>query len=383
MEALRELINNFKPKFDKGKKLERFKFLFDAIEAFFFVPNSETTKGSHIRDVVDLKRTMGIVVLALIPLFLFGIWNVGYQYYLSIGHLNEDFVYQFGFGFYKVFPMLLVSYFSGYIVEVLYAKIVKRDVSKGLFVTSLLLTMLMPINIPLWLVAVSMAFTILIKEFYGGTGKNMFNPTALAFCFIFFNFPNQMSSSSWVCLPGEGKLITDGFVNTTPLFSAVSGNFQNLPSFFDLFFGMTPGSVGESSKFLILIGATILIFTGIGSWRIIFSALFGGILMSILFNFIAATVLMRVDVFTQLLLGNFLFGVVFMSVDPVTASKTNIGKFIYGFLFGLLAITIRILLPLEVDGMVFSLLISNILVLAIDYLVVYYNIKKRINRIYH
>lgn len=379
MKSLRNYLDKIKPQFQKGGKLEKFHSTFEAFETFLFVPDKVTFKGSHIRDALDLKRTMSVVIIALLPALLFGMWNVGYFHYNSIG-LDAGLMECFFYGFLKTLPIIAVSYITGLGIEFIFAQSRGHEVNEGFLVSGMLIPLVMPIDIPLWMVAVATAFAVVIgKEAFGGTGMNIFNPALLARAFIFFAYPGRITGDFvWISELTGGQGIIDGFSGATPLALAAAGS--TLPAMSDLFFGFVPGSIGETSKLAILIGAFILIISGIGSWRIMLSSLLGGLFMGFVFNLIAANHYMQIDAFTQIMLGSFLFGIVFMATDPVTACQTNKGKYIYGFLIGLFAIMIRVFNPAYPEGTMLAILLMNAFAPLIDHYVVEANIKRRLKR---
>jgi Na+-transporting NADH:ubiquinone oxidoreductase subunit B len=382
MKALRKQIDKIKPMFTKGGRFEKFHSTFDAFETFLFVPDKVTSKGSHIRDAVDLKRTMSFVLIALVPSLLFGMWNVGYQHYLSIGQAGSIFEL-FWFGFIKVLPIIIVSYASGLAVEFIFAQYRGHEVNEGFLVSGMLIPMVMPVDVPLWMVSVSTIFAVVIgKEAFGGTGMNIFNPALLARAFIFFAYPAKITGDViWTAGLSAKEGIVDGFSGATPLsHAAANHDISSLYSMSDLFFGFIPGSIGETSKLAILIGAIILIVTGVGSWRIILSSLLGGLFMSFIFNMVGANAYMSIDPISQLLMGSFLFGIVFMATDPVTAAQTNKGKIIYGFLVGVFSIIIRVFNPAYPEGTMLAILLMNTFAPLIDHYVVEANISKRLKR---
>lgn len=382
MKALRNYLDKVKPHFKKGGKFEKLHSTFDAFESFLFVPNKTTFKGSHIRDAVDLKRTMTVVIIAMIPALLFGIWNTGYQHFLSLGQENVGLGAIIGYGLIKVVPIIAVAYIAGLGVEFIFAQYRGHEVNEGFLVSGMLIPLVMPVDVPLWMVAVASIFAVVIgKETFGGTGMNIFNPALLARAFIFFAYPAKITGDTiWTGGLSKGVGIVDGFSGATPLSKAASGAIDKLPSLQDLFFGFIPGSIGETSKLAIIIGAVILIATGIGSWRIILSGLLGGVTMTLIFNAFAVNAYMHIDPLTQILMGSFLFGMVFMATDPVTAAQTNRGKWIYGFLAGFFAIMIRVFNPAYPEGTMLAILLMNAFAPLIDYYVVEANIKKRLKR---
>ena len=381
MKALRNYLDKIKPQFKEGGKFEKLHSTFDAFESFLFVPDKTTVKGSHIRDVIDLKRTMSMVIIAMIPALLFGIWNTGYQHFLSLGQ-QADFMQIVGYGLIKVIPIVAVSYIAGLGVEFIFAQIRHEEVNEGFLVSGMLIPLVMPVDVPLWMVAIATIFAVIIgKEAFGGTGMNVFNPALLARAFIFFAYPAKITGDTiWTGGLTKGEGVIDGFSGATPLSKAASGAIDQIPSLHDLFFGFIPGSIGETSKLAILIGAAILIITGIGSWRIMLAGLLGGVTMTLIFNAFAANAYMTLSPLTQVMMGSFMFGMVFMATDPVTASQTNRGKWIYGFLAGLFAIMIRVFNPAYPEGVMLSILLMNAFAPLIDYYVVEANIKKRLKR---
>lgn len=381
MKALRNYLDKIKPQFKEGGKFEKLHSTFDAFESFLFVPDKTTFKGSHIRDSIDLKRTMSIVIIAMIPALLFGIWNTGYQHFLSLGQ-EVDFMQIVGYGLLKVIPIVAVSYIAGLGVEFIFAQYRHEEVNEGFLVSGMLIPLVMPVDVPLWMVAIATIFAVIIgKEAFGGTGMNVFNPALLARAFIFFAYPAKITGDTiWTGGLTKGEGVIDGFSGATPLSKAASGAIDQIPSLHDLFFGFIPGSIGETSKLAILIGAVILILTGIGSWRIMLAGLLGGVTMTLLFNAFAANAYMTLSPLTQVMMGSFLFGMVFMATDPVTASQTNRGKWFYGFLAGFFAIMIRVFNPAYPEGVMLSILLMNAFAPLIDYYVVEANIKKRLKR---
>ena len=381
MKALRNYLDKIKPHFREGGKFEKLHSTFDAFETFLFVPDKTTFKGSHIRDAMDMKRTMSVVIVAMLPAFLFGIWNTGYQHFLSLGQ-QAGFWQLIGYGLQKVLPIVAVSYIAGLGVEFVFAQVRKHEVNEGYLVSGMLIPLVMPVDIPLWMVAVASIFAVIIgKEVFGGTGMNVFNPALLARAFIFFAYPAKITGDTiWIGGLGKGDGVIDGFSGATPLSKAASGAIDQLPSLHDLFFGFIPGSIGETSKLAILIGAAILIITGIGSWRIMLSGLLGGISITLIFNAFAANSYMTLSPLTQLLMGSFLFGMVYMATDPVTAAQTNRGKWIYGFLAGFFAIMIRVFNPAYPEGTMLAILLMNAFAPLIDHFVVEANIRKRLKR---
>jgi Na+-transporting NADH:ubiquinone oxidoreductase subunit B len=376
MKALRNIVDKIKPNFQKGGKLHLFRSTFDAFETFLFVPNHVTHKGTHIRDGIDLKRTMIFVVIALMPALFFGMYNVGYQHFLSQGQ-QVGLWGNVWFGFLKVFPIIVVSYISCLAVEFVSAQITGHTVNEGVLVTGMLIPLVMPPDIPLWMVAVASVFSIIFsKEVFGGTGMNFLNPALVARAFIFFAYPANITGEKvWIA----DKL--DAFSGATSLGNAAAGQFDKIPDMQTLFFGLIPGSIGETSKIAILIGAVILVWTGIGSLRIMISAIIGMLATGFLFNAIGSNAYMGLPPMQHLLMGGFLFGVVFMATDPVSASQTPTGKIIYGFFIGFFTMMVRVINPAYPEGTMLAILLMNVFAPLIDYFVVQSNIKRRLKRV--
>lgn len=386
MKPLRKLLNRIKPHFEKGGRLEKLYPAFNAFETFLFVPGDTTPAegGVHIRDAIDLKRTMIIVVVSLFPCLLFGMWNVGYQHSLALGITDFSIWQNFIYGAGKVFPIIIVTYAAGLGCEFIFAIIRKHKVNEGFLVTGSLIPLVMPVTIPLWMVAVATIFAVIIgKEIFGGTGMNILNPALTARAFLFFAYPTKMSGDEvWVSTAVEkGQQLVDGFSGATPLGVAAAGNADKIPGIWESFIGIIPGSIGETSTLACLIGAAILLYTGIGSWRIMLSVFAGGLVMSVIFNLISSNTLMQISPLHQLVLGGFAFGAVFMATDPVTAAQTNKGKYIYGFLIGLLAIMIRVFNPAYPEGMMMAILFMNVMAPLIDHYVIHANIRRRLKRV--
>jgi Na+-transporting NADH:ubiquinone oxidoreductase subunit B len=379
MNALRNYFDKIKPAFEKGKRLYFLHSTVEAFESFLFVPNIVTGKGTHIRDAMDMKRTMTAVIVALMPALLFGIWNVGYQHYLATS-ANADFWMVFGFGLKKVLPIILVSYIVGLGIEFAAAQMRGHSVNEGFLVTGLLIPMIMPATIPLWMVALATAFAVVIgKEVFGGTGMNVFNPALLARAFIFFAYPSYISGDKvWIALDGEQMI--DGISGATALAQARTGMTFSEYQISDMFLGLIPGSIGETSTVAILLGGALLLFTGIASVRIMLSVFVGGLACGLLCNAIGFNDYMAMPAYYHLIMGGFAFGAVFMATDPVTSSQTHTGKWIYGFLIGMLAVLIRVFNPAYPEGMMLAILFMNGFAPLIDYYVVQANIKRRLKR---
>lgn len=381
MKSLREKIDNIKIHFTEGGKFEKLRSVFEGFESFLYVPNTVTTTGAHIRDSIDLKRVMSIMILALLPPLLFGMWNTGFQHYRSVG-VEAGFLQTFWFGFVKLLPLIIVTYVTGLAIEFISAQIRGHEINEGFLVTGILIPMIVPIDIPLWMLALATAFAVILgKEIFGGTGMNIFNPALIARAFLFFSYPKWITGDKvWIEGLNQGKGVIDGFSGATPLSLLAQNHTESLPSFMEMFIGTIPGSVGETSKIAILIGAALLILTGIGSWKIITSVFAGGIFMGILLNIIGANEYMQLPFYYHLVMGGFAFGAVFMATDPVTGAQTETGKWIYGFLIGLLAILIRVVNPAYPEGMMLAILLMNVFAPLIDHYVVEANIRKRLKR---
>ena len=376
MNFIRKNLDKIKKPFEKGGKLEKFYPAFDAFETFLFVPNHTTKSGSHIRDAVDLKRTMVTVIIALIPALLYGIYNTGYQYFIQTG-LEFTFLDAFLHGLYKILPMIIVSYVVGLSIEFGFAVYRGHPVNEGYLVTGLLIPMIMPVDMPLWMLAISVIFAVLIgKEAFGGTGMNILNPALTARAFAFFAYPTYMSGDKvWV---SEASNI-DAISGETILGALAGG--QNIDySSMQMFWGSIPGSVAETSVLFVLIGAALLLYTGVGSWRIMLSSIIGASLVGFLFNLWGANDLMSFEWYNHLIVGGFAFGIVFMATDPVSAAQTQRGKWIYGFLIGALCILIRVFNPAYPEGVMLAILLMNVFAPTIDHYVIQSNINKRKKR---
>ncbi len=370
--GLRKIVDNMKPAFSEGGKLSFLASTFDAFETFLFVPNTTTSKGAHIRDCNDMKRTMIVVVLALLPAFLFGCFNTGRL--VGLEGFNA-----FAYGLVRILPMVCVSYIVGLGIEFAYAQSRREEVNEGYLVTGLLIPMIMPVSTPLWMVALGVAFAVIFgKEVFGGTGMNVFNPALTARAFVFFAFTPQMSGeevwySKWSMMGAQ----VDGVSGATALEQlATKGEMQWSAA--DAFLGFIPGSFGETSTLCILIGAAILLFTGIASWRTMASVFVGGLATGYLFQALGVT---EFPAYYHLLVGGFAFGAVFMATDPVTSAQTNAGKYIVGFMTGALAVLTRVVNPAYPEGMMLAILFMNALAPTVDYFVVEANVKRRKNRI--
>ena len=404
MKALRNYIDKLKPHFEKGGKLEKFHSVFDGFETFLFVPNTTSKSGVHMHDARDSKRTMSIVILALVPALLFGMYNIGYQHNLALG-TDPGFFQTFLFGLLAFLPLMIVSYVVGLGIEFVTAQIKGEEIAEGFLVSGILIPMIMPIDTPLWMIALATAFAVIFaKEVFGGTGYNVFNVALVARAFLFFAYPSHMSGDE-VFVRTKGIFgfgspeIIDGVVQTADGFSGATMLGQlaitEAPSFtsslftsindgavslMDMFLGFIPGSVGEVSTLAILLGALILIVTGVGSWKTILSVFVGGGATALLINQFAVNPVMGMTPLYHFVLGGFAFGAVFMATDPVTSARTEKGKWIYGFLVGALAVAIRVFNPGYPEGMMLAILFMNAFAPLIDFYVVDGNIKKRIKR---
>ncbi|MDR3140834.1 MAG: NADH:ubiquinone reductase (Na(+)-transporting) subunit B [Tannerellaceae bacterium] len=397
MKALRNYLNKIKPNFEEGGKLSMFRSVFDGFETFLFVPNTTSKSGVHIHDSIDSKRTMTLVIIALIPTLLFGMYNTGYQHNLAIG-ANPGFWITFLFGFLAVLPKIIISYGVGLGIEFVVAQWKKEEIQEGFLVSGMLIPMIVPIDTPLWMIAVATAFAVVFaKEVFGGTGYNIFNVALVTRAFLFFAYPADMSGDKVFVRTADtfgigGGQVADAFSGATPLGQIgiagkeLIGSFQatdvlgNPLTTLDMFIGLIPGSIAETCVPAILIGAVILIVTGVASWKTIVSCFIGGAAMAAVFNLIGTTVVMTISPLDHLFLGGFAFGAVFMATDPVTSARTETGKYIYGFLVGAMAIIIRALNPGYPEGMMLAILLMNIFAPLIDYYVVEGNISRRLKR---
>ena len=395
MNKLRNLVDKIKPDFEKGGKFEKLHSVFDGFETFLFVPNTTSKRGTHIHDAVDSKRTMIMVVLALVPALLFGMYNVGYQHFMAIGQ-DAGFWATFWFGFLSVLPIILVSYIVGLGIEFVVAQIKGHEIQEGFLVTGFLIPLIVPVDTPLWMIAVATAFAVIFaKEVFGGTGMNIFNVALITRAFLFFAYPSAMSGDKvWIRTQDTfgfgGGQVVDGFSGATPLGQIatsasptiqITDMFGHHFSFMDAVTGFIPGSIGETSVIAIAIGAFLLLLTGVASWKTMLSVFAGGTFMALIFNhFGPDTAAANLPWYYHLVLGGFAFGAVFMATDPVTSSRTETGKWIYGFLIGVMAIVIRVLNPGYAEGMMLAILLMNIFAPLIDYYVVDANVKRRLKR---
>ena len=376
-------MNKVRPLFDKGGKLHAFRSLYDGMETFLYVPNTTSRTGVHIHDAIDSKRIMSIVVISLLPALLFGMYNTGYQHYLAAGHLEgSSSADLFIYGFIAVLPKILVSYIVGLGIEFAWAQMKGEEIQEGYLVSGMLIPMIVPVNCPLWALAVAVAVAVIFaKEIFGGTGMNIFNVALVTRAFLFFSYPSVMSGDGvWIAgesLLGFGYDLPDTFTQATPLAMAAQGG--DMPySISDMILGFIPGSIGETSVVAIAFGAAILLWTGIASWKTIAGVFVGGILAAMLFSATGSTPLAWYE---HIVLGGFCFGAVFMATDPVTSARTETGKYIFGFLIGVMAIVIRVMNPGYPEGMMLAILLMNMFAPAIDYCVVSRNISKRKRRL--
>ncbi|MBE6282756.1 MAG: NADH:ubiquinone reductase (Na(+)-transporting) subunit B [Mediterranea massiliensis] len=384
MKALRNYLDKIKPNFEKGGKLQAFRSVFDGFETFLFVPNTTAKTGTHIHDAIDSKRIMSMVVIALMPALLFGMYNVGYQHFNATG-AEGSFIEMFAYGFLAVLPKIIVAYLVGLGIEFVVAQWKGEEIHEGFLVSGILIPMIVPVDCPLWMLAVATAFSVIFaKEVFGGTGMNIFNVALVTRAFLFFAYPTKMSGDVvWVSgdsIFGLGQQV-DGLTVATPLgIAATSGA---APEFsMDMVYGLIPGSIGETSVIAIALGAILLLWTGIASWKTMGSVFVGGAVMALIFNAVGpeGNAMAQMPWYEHLVLGGFCFGAVFMATDPVTSARTETGKYIFGFLIGAMAIIIRVLNPGYPEGMMLAILLMNIFAPLIDYYVVESNISRRAKR---
>lgn len=391
MKFLRDQIDKIKPTFSEGGKLSFLHSTFDAFETFLFVPNHTTQNGAHIRDGIDLKRTMFTVIVAMLPALLFGLWNVGHQQSLALTGTDGALWDNFFVGLIQTLPIIIVSYGVGLGIEMGFAQFRGHPVNEGFLVTGMLIPLCMPPDVPLWMVGLATAFSVVIgKEVFGGTGMNLLNPALTARMFLYIGYPSSMSGDSvWTFLP-EGSKTVDGYSGATNLGELASATAEGKPwsddilsaSIMDSFWGNIQGSIGETSVVACLIGAAILIVSGVGSWKIMLSTILGGLFMGWVFNISGANgAYMDMPAYYHLIIGGFMFGAVFMTTDPVSAAQTEKGKWIYGFLIGVLTVLIRVFNPGYPEGIMMAILLMNVFAPLIDYYVVQSNIKTRLNRV--
>jgi Na+-transporting NADH:ubiquinone oxidoreductase subunit B len=397
MKFLRNTLDKAKHSFEKGGKYHKYFYLFEAFDTFNYSPNTVTpTSGAQVRDAVDLKRFMMTVVISLIPCLLFGVWNVGFQHFQALGQTAtaSDIIW---IGLIKVIPIVLVAYTAGGLVEVVFVVARKHPLNEGYLVTGMLIPLVMPPDIPLWQVAVASIFAVVIaKEAFGGTGMNILNVALTARAFLYFAYPLQISGEVWTYLP-KGAETVAGYSGATPLAIANqastdgenvvqalntfgAGWANDIYSFSNMFFGFMPGSIGETSTLMCMIGALILVITGVGSWKIIFSVFAGAYGMGAFLNLVAVNEFMAMPAHYHLVIGGLAFGAVFMATDPVTAAQTERGKWFYGLLIGMLTVLIRVFNPAYPEGIMLAILFMNVFAPLIDYVVVSANKKRRLKR---
>ncbi len=388
MKFIKNFFEKTEPLVQKGAKYHWLHSVHDGFFTFLYVPKKTSKSGTHIHDHIDLKRTMSIVVLALVPALLFGMYNTGFQHFKAIGELASiGFFEMFLYGLLKVLPIVIVSYGVGLGIEFVFAQFRGHEINEGFLVSGMLIPLVMPIETPLWMIAVATAFAVIIgKEVFGGTGMNIWNPALVARAFLFFAYPAQMSGIKvWVSLSETDKVV-DGFTGATPMADAAAGHLNY--SVADAFFGFIPGSIGETSTLAILLGAVLLIITGIGSWKIMVSTFAGGAIMGLILNAFAGSAGLSPEIATyfgmpfwhHLILGGFAFGAIFMATDPVSGAQTDKGKWIYGFFIGFIAILIRVINPAYPEGMMLSILLMNTFAPLVDHYVVQGHIKRRLKR---
>ncbi|MBR0202688.1 MAG: NADH:ubiquinone reductase (Na(+)-transporting) subunit B [Bacteroidaceae bacterium] len=385
MNSLRKYFDKIKPNFEEGGKLHAFRSLYDGFETFAFVPNTTSGVGSvNVHDAIDSKRIMSLVVIALVPALLFGMYNVGYQNALAAGQLeNATFWGMFFFGFLAVLPKLIVSYVVGLGIEFTVAQWKNEEIQEGFLVSGIIIPMIVPVNTPLWMLAIAVAFSVIFaKEIFGGTGMNILNVALVTRAFLFFSYPSSMTGDDtvWVAqnaICGLGFNVPDTFSAATPLGEIAAGATALSTSMFDQVVGLIPGSIGETSVIAIALGACLLLLTGVASWKIMLSVFVGGGLTGWFYN---ALGLSPLDACQHIVLGGFCFGAVFMATDPVTSARTEGGKWIYGFLIGFVAVTVRVLNPGYPEGMMLAILLMNVFAPLIDYGFVNANISKRAKR---
>lgn len=397
MKFLRNQLDKVKHSFEKGGKLEKYYYAYEALDTFLFAPNTTNdVKGAQIRDAVDLKRLMMTVIIAMVPCLLFGIYNVGHQHFQAIGQPGALFGDKIWIGIIQVLPIVVVSYGVGLGIEFVFAILRKHAVNEGFLVTGMLIPLVMPPDIPLWQVGVATAFAVIIgKEAFGGTGMNVVNVALTARAFLYFAYPTDISGSVWTYI-GDAQAVA-GYSGATPLSVAAdavatgenvvaslntfgAGWNEGVFTLQNLFIGLRPGSVGETSTLMCLIGALILIVTGTGSWKIIVSVFGGAYAMGLLLNLLGSNVYTQMPAHYHLVIGGLAFGAVFMATDPVTAAHTETGKWIYGFLIGLFTVLIRVFNPAYPEGIMLAILFMNIFAPLIDYFVVSANKKRRLQR---
>ena len=382
MSFLRNYLNKIKPNFEEGGKLHAFRSVFDGFETFLYVPNDTAKTGVNIHDSIDSKRIMSMVVIALMPAMLFGMYNIGYQNYLAAGTLaTASFCEIFAYGFLAVLPKILVSYIVGLGIEFAWAQWKGEEIQEGYLVSGILIPLIVPVGCPLWMLALACAFSVIFcKEIFGGTGMNLFNPAIAARMFLFFAYPSKMTGDQvWVAqdqIFGLGNALPDSFTAATPLGQIAQGVTPD-SSVLDMAIGLIPGSIGETSVIAIAIGAVILLWTGIASWRTMLSVFVGGAALALLFQQTGKSDMIW---WHHFVMGGFAFGAVFMATDPVTSCRTTTGQYIYGFLIGAMAVIIRVMNAGYPEGMMLAIFFGNMIAPTIDHFVVERNISKRLKR---
>ena len=381
--SLRKYLDNIKPTFEKGGKLHAFRSVFDGLETFLYVPNTTSVSGTNIHDAIDSKRIMSFVVIALLTALLFGMYNIGYQNFAAAGKLAEaSFWNMFMFGFLAVLPKLIVSYVVGLGIEFAWAQWKGEEIQEGYLVSGIIIPMIVPVSCPLWMLALACAFSVIfVKEIFGGTGMNIFNVAVAARMFLFFSYSSAMTGDRvWVAtnsIFGLGNTLPDAFTAATPLGQLATGSMPDA-SLADMIIGFIPGSIGETSVIAIAIGAVILLWTGIASWKTMGSVFAGGIVMAVLFHALGMT---PIQWYEHIVLGGFCFGAVFMATDPVTSARTEPGKYYSGFFIGALAVIVRVMNPGFPEGMMLAIFFGNMIAPLIDYCVVQRNISRRAKRV--
>ena len=381
MKALRNYLNKVKPNFEEGGKLHAFRSIFDGFETFLYVPNDTAKTGVNIHDAIDSKRIMSMVVIALMPAMLFGMYNVGYQNYLAAGTLaTASFLEIFCYGFLAVLPKILVSYIVGLGIEFAWAQWKGEEIQEGYLVSGIIIPLIIPIGCPLWMLALACAFSVIFcKEIFGGTGMNLFNPAIAARMFLFFAYPSVMTGDQvWVArdsIFGLGNTLADGFTAATPLGQVAQGVAPDV-SVLEMAIGLIPGSIGETSVIAIALGACLLLWTGIASWRTMLSVFVGGAVLALVFQSTGQSMVW----WHHFVMGGFAFGAVFMATDPVTSCRTQTGQYIYGFIIGAMAVIIRVMNAGYPEGMMLAIFFGNMIAPMIDHFVVERNISKRLKR---
>lgn len=380
--SLKRYLDRIKPNFEKGGKLHAFHSVYDGLETFLYVPNTTSKSGSSIHDAIDSKRIMSMVVISLIPALLFGLYNIGYQNAAAAGHLADtSLLNMMLFGLAAFLPKIVVSYVVGLGIEFAWAQWKGEEIQEGFLVSGILIPLIVPVTTPLWMLAIAVALSVVfVKEIFGGTGMNIFNVAITARMILFFSYPSKMTGDTvWVAqnsIFGLGYDLPDGFTAATPLGQIAQG-ITPTASLHDMFIGLIPGSVGETSVIAIGLGALLLLWTGIASWKTMLSVFVGGAAMALLFNVTGKS---PITWYEHLILGGFCFGAVFMATDPVTSARTEPGKYIYGLIIGAMAVIVRVMNPGFPEGMMMAIFFGNLVAPTIDYCVVQANISKRAKR---